>query len=176
MGLFTGAFLWLTPILILAGLFSAVKLKAPAQKILAFALLIVAFLYMGSFEMIREAGRRPFIIYDHMYSNSVLKNSLPEIQKKGVLQTAKWVQDRNIISTDPKGAGRELFRIMCHSCHSMGGFRNNILKRVADMTPDDVLNIMETMGYDRGFMPPFPGNIEEREVLSAYLIDTYENQ
>jgi hypothetical protein len=176
MGLFTGAFLWITPILVLVGLFSAVKLKAPAQKILAFVLLIVAFLYMGSFEMIREAGRRPFIIYDHMYSNSILKTSLPEIQQKGILQTAKWIQHRNIISSDPMGAGRELFRITCHSCHSMGGLRNDILERVADMTRNDVLDIIDTMGYDRGFMPPFPGNTKEREVLAHYLVHTYENQ
>ena len=58
----------------------------------------------------------------------------------------------------------------------MGGIRNDILERVADMGPDDVLDIMETMGYDRGFMPPFPGNTKEREVLSGYLIDTYESQ
>jgi len=65
---------------------------------------------------------------------------------------------------------------MCLSCHSMDGFRNDILKRVADKTLDDVLDIMETMGEDRGFMPPFPGNGKEREVLSAYLLNTYENQ
>ena len=176
MGLFTGAFLWITPILILTGIFSAVKLKAPVQKILAFMLLTVAFMYMGSFEMIREAGRRPFIIYDHMYSNSILKASLSETQQKGVLQTAKWVRDRDIISSDPMRAGRELFRIMCHSCHSMGGFRNDILERVADLAADDVLAIMEDMGYDKGFMPPFPGNIKEREVLAGYLVDPYEKQ
>jgi mono/diheme cytochrome c family protein len=131
---------------------------------------------MGSFETIREAGRRPYIIYDYMYSNSILKTSLPEIQKQGVLQTAKWVKDRDIVSSNPEGAGRELFRIMCHTCHSLGGFRNDILKRVAGMTPDDVHYIIGTMGYDRGFMPPFPGNAEERKVLSTYLIDTYKNR
>ncbi len=58
----------------------------------------------------------------------------------------------------------------------MGGFRNDILERVADMTRNDVLDVMETMGYDRGFMPPFPGNTKEREVLAHYLVHTYENQ
>ena len=62
---------------------------------------------------------------------------------------------------------------MCHSCHSLGGFRNDILERVAGMTPDDVLDIIKAMGYDKGFMPPFPGNIKEREVLAGYLVDVY---
>jgi len=176
MGLFTGAFLWITPILILLGLFCALKLKAPAQKALAYGLLVVAFLYMGSFEMIREAGRRPFIIHGHMYSNSILSTSLQETRQNGVLRTAKWVEHRDILSSDPKRAGRDLFRLMCLSCHSMGGFRNEILMRVSEMTHDDLLNIMETMGEDRGFMPPFPGNKGEGKALSAYLLETSQNQ
>jgi hypothetical protein len=137
---------------------------------------VVAFLYMGSFEMIREAGRRPFIIHGYMYSNSILTTSLQETQQKGVLRTAKWVEHRDILSSDPNKAGKELFRLMCLSCHSMGGLRNDILMRVEDKTLDDLLDIMESMGEDRGFMPPFPGNIEERETLSAYLLDTYRYQ
>jgi cytochrome bd-type quinol oxidase subunit 1 len=176
MGLFTGAFLWITPILILVGLFCAVKLKAPVQKTLVYGLLVVAFLYMGSFEMIREAGRRPFIIYGHMYSNSILTTSLQETQQKGVLQTAKWVENRDALTSDPNKAGRELFRLMCLSCHSKGGLRNDILTRVADKSLDDLLDIMETMGEDRGFMPPFPGNEAEREALSADLLDTYPSR
>lgn len=176
MGLFTGGFVWITPILILAGIFCAVRLNAVVHKILALLLLIVAFMYMGSFETIREAGRRPYMIYGHMYSNSILKASLSETQQKGVLQTAKWVRDREIISSNPTSAGRELFRIVCHSCHSMGGFRNDIFERVANMEADDLLSIMEDMGYDKGFMPPFPGNTKERQILAGFLVKASQNR
>jgi hypothetical protein len=65
-----------------------------------------AFLHMRSFEMIREIGRRPFIIYD------------------------------------PMGAGRELFHITCHSWHSMGGIRNDILENCQLSLADSVYTVL----------------------------------
>jgi hypothetical protein len=55
----------------------------------------------------------------------------------------------------------------------MGGYRNNILERTLDMGHDDLMAIIEEMGYDKGFMPPFPGNGEEGEILVEYLLNSH---
>lgn len=39
-------------------------------------LLVIGLMYMGAFEWIREAGRRPFLIYGHTYSTSALAKDL----------------------------------------------------------------------------------------------------
>ncbi|MBN2062592.1 MAG: cytochrome ubiquinol oxidase subunit I [Deltaproteobacteria bacterium] len=172
-GLYRSALIWLTIILILAGLFITTRLGAGIQKLVAFGLLIIAFLFLGSFEMVREAGRRPFIIYNHMYSNSILCSSLASVQEKGVLKSATWARSRYLESPDPTDSGKEIFNLLCLPCHSMGGYRNNIMERIRDMGYDDLLAIIGEMGQDKGFMPPFPGTGEEGEILVRYLFDIH---
>ena len=105
-----------------------------------------------------------------MYSNSVLCSSLASIQDEGVLKSARWVKSRYIESSDPMEAGKEMFSFLCLPCHSMGGYRNNILERTLDMGHDDIMAVIEEMGHDKGFMPPFPGTGEEGEILVKYLL------
>ena len=168
---FAKYFLGISPIVILAGLVMILRLARPLQKTLAFVILAIAFLYMGAFEMVRESGRRPYIIYGHMYSNSILKSSLPQIQKEGVLKTAKWTLHKEATELNKLDAGRELFRILCLSCHSVGGFKNDIIVRTRDMDSDDIETIMTEMGDEKEFMPPFAGTDREREALSYYITE-----
>ena len=145
------------------------RMSRSIQKPLAYVILIVAFLYMGSFEMVRESSRRPFIIFGHMYSNSVLKSMLPQVQKDGVLKTAKWIKNKEVDETNQMQAGKELFRVLCISCHSVRGIRNDIFVRAEGMDTDDITAVLEGMGEETPFMPPFPGTDQEIELLSLYL-------
>jgi len=47
-----------------------------AKRGLLVVLLVIGLMYMGAFEWIREAGRRPFLIYGHTYSTSALAKDL----------------------------------------------------------------------------------------------------
>jgi cytochrome bd-type quinol oxidase subunit 1 len=164
------AFLVLTPIVFLAGLFMALRLPKSFQQGFSFVLMILAFLYLGSFEMVRESARRPYIIHGYMYSNSLLKSSLPEYQKQGILKTARWAENKTVTAANEAAAGEELFKLLCISCHSVGGFRNDMLVRTEGMTADQFEAVLEEMGTERRQMPPFPGNQEERQVLTKYVL------
>ena len=163
------AFLVLTPIVLLAGLFMALRLPKSPQQGFSFVLMILAFLYLGSFEMVRESARRPYIIHGYMYSNSILKSSLPEFQKQGVLKTARWTRIKTVTPANQVEAGGELFNLLCISCHSVGGFRNDMLERTKGMTVAQFESIIQDMSVGRKQMPPFAGNRQEREALTKYV-------
>jgi cytochrome bd-type quinol oxidase subunit 1 len=73
-------FAWLGPI------------KTPRQTSFAFALglLVIGFMVTAVTEWVREAVRKPYIIYEYMYSNSILKETAEKINSLGTLNVAKW--------------------------------------------------------------------------------------
>lgn len=167
----TTAFVVFTPIVLLGGIFMAARLPQGIQRAMAFALLIVAFLYMGSFEMVREAGRRPYIIHGYMYSNSILKSELARVQKTGVLGAAKWARHGAGAMADRAGEGNELFRMLCLPCHTVGGPLNDMRERTRGLTVSGLQTVMQEMGGIKGWMPPFPGTDREREILASYILE-----
>ena len=164
-------FLVLTPIVFLAGLFMALRLPKSFQQGSSFVLMFLAFLYLGSFEMVRESARRPYIIHGYMYSNSILKAELSEVQKQGVLKFARWAKNKTVTSSNEMAAGEEVFKLLCISCHSVGGFRNDMLERTSGMKVAEFDSVLDEMGDEEAQMPPFAGNQEERKALSKYVLE-----
>ncbi len=168
---FTSAFVWLTPLIILGGLLMIARLPRSLQGTMAILLLIIGFLHMGSFEMTREASRRPFIIHGHMYTNGILVSRLHEVKQKGVLAYAKWTKVKEVTSQNRIAAGRELFKLVCLECHSLGGPKNNIFERIQKMTPAGLGAVISRMGEKIPYMPPFPGTTQEAEALASFLFE-----
>jgi mono/diheme cytochrome c family protein len=164
-------FLVLTPIVFLAGLFMALRLPKSFQQGSSFVLMFLAFLYLGSFEMVRESARRPYIIHGYMYSNSILKAELPEVQKQGVLKFARWAKNKTVTSSNEMAAGEEVFKLLCISCHSVGGFRNDMLERTSGMKVAEFDSVLDEMGDEEAQMPPFAGNQQERHALAKYVLE-----
>jgi mono/diheme cytochrome c family protein len=133
--------------------------------------MILAFVYLGSFEMVRESARRPYIIQGYMYSNSILKAELPEVQKQGVLKTARWAKNKTLTSANELAAGEEVFKLLCISCHSVGGYRNDILERTSGMKVAEFESVLDEMGGEEAQMPPFAGNQQERQALTKYVLE-----
>ena len=147
----------------------AIRMPSGISRTLAAAMLIIGFLNFGAFEFLREGGRRPYIIYDYMYSNSILKKDVPQVAQAGVLQEAKWIENRTVTDDNTLAAGRELFDVLCLSCHSIGGPLNDIRKQVRMGSPEEMNLIFATMGHERPYMPPFPGTESEKQILINYL-------
>jgi len=76
-------FVVISPLIIFGGLFMIIGWPRAAMRPMAFILLLIGLIFMGTFEFTREGGRRPYIIRDHMYSNAILKKDLARIQKSG---------------------------------------------------------------------------------------------
>ncbi|MEN8198899.1 MAG: cytochrome ubiquinol oxidase subunit I [Thermodesulfobacteriota bacterium] len=166
---FLSSFVFLSPLLFGGGLLIAALRPQSVRRPLAWVLLFLGFLYMGSFEFIREGGRRPYIIHNYMYSNSILKADLPQVQEKGILQTARWVEQREITADNRVAAGRELATLLCLPCHSKGGVLNDILPLAMSYSAEGMTAFIMGMGEANPYMPPFPGNSEEAAVLAEYL-------
>ena len=162
-------FMACSPLLILGGLVMAIKVPSGLSRSMAAVMLLIGLMYFGAFEFLREGGRRPYIIYDYMYSNAILKQDIVRIAQAGVLQEAKWVENRTVTEDNTLAAGRELFDILCLSCHSIGGPLNDIRQQVRMSSPEELNLIFATMGNERLYMPPFPGTEPEKQILINYL-------
>lgn len=173
---------------LLAGLLLAVTfalalftLIKPGRLHLAFSLLvaIVALGTMGSFEFVREAIRKPYVIGNYLYANSLYATSTPgdggfsadKIDDAGILQTAKWIQNRELTKDNQVPVGREVFRVECQSCHTKDAYRG-VKKYLALRQWDQnkiqaMLNDIDLM--HNSVMPPFAGTDAERQALAAFL-------
>ncbi len=152
--------------------------------LLALIITLSAFVTMWSFEFVREALRKPYVIYDYVYGNSLYKNPLPNnedltverFQEAGMLQKAKWIQNRQILTTDKYQAGQEIFRLQCLSCHTIGHYRS--IKKYLKKYQWDEQTLAEMLkGIDlmrNGIMPPFAGNAQERQALAYFLVRQLE--
>lgn len=132
-------------------------------------MMIIGLLYVGVFEFIREGGRRPYIIYDYMYSTSMLKKDVPRIAAEGVLRNSRWAEHKEITAENRYEAGQELYRLMCMPCHSFGGPLNDMKPLAARLQPGEHELIISTMGKERAYMPPFAGTDEEKSALVHFL-------
>jgi len=160
-----------SPMLVFAGLLCIFRLPPVLSRLLALALLVVGQLYIGCFEFIREGGRRPFIIRDVMYSTSILKKDMDRIQDQGLLSLAKWVKHRQLTSENRMQAGRELYNLLCLSCHAIDGPVHDIRKLAAPYTPSGLDAMISGMHIFHPAMPPFAGTTEERKVLATFIAE-----
>jgi mono/diheme cytochrome c family protein len=122
----------------------------------------------GVTEWVREAVRKPYIIYGYMYSNGIRVADADRIATQGILQTAKWVSVRDPQDADWKRVGFEIFRSECRSCHTVDGY-NGIRLMVKGWREDFVDYQLQHLNELKGFMPPFIGTPAERRALARWL-------
>jgi mono/diheme cytochrome c family protein len=160
---------------------SLLTLIKPKKMHFAFSLVVLAaaFTTMWSFEFIRESLRKPYIIANYMYANSLYKTpmagdggfTVEQLNQTGVLKTAKWVQPREITEQNQVAVGREIFRVQCQSCHTVEAYRG--IKAALQQRNWDVHTINQMLGsldaMNNGAMPPFAGTEPEKFALATYL-------
>jgi len=170
-------FLWAAPLLIAGGLIMTIKLPQAATRSLAALLMVVGLCYRGAFEYIREGSRRPYTIYDHLYSHSVFKKDLPRVARTGILPNARWAWHKTIATGNRLAAGRELFYLACASCHSIGGPTRDIVTLTKGYNSVEAL-AARIGGLDRlnSAMPPFPGSAAEQTALASYIFEVLQQR
>ncbi|WP_027361469.1 cytochrome ubiquinol oxidase subunit I [Halodesulfovibrio aestuarii] len=132
-------------------------------------LLVLGIGQIGTFEWIREAGRRPYIIHGYMWSNSVHVAQTDAIRENGMLSYAKWIGTKEVTDENLLKAGEELYRVQCMTCHSLNGPMLAIKKEAAGLTRYGLVSQFNGQGKLRGFMSPFLGNDAEQKAVAAYL-------
>jgi cytochrome bd-type quinol oxidase subunit 1 len=119
--------------------------------------------WMGSFEFLREIARKPWIVHGYLYSSGVLAKDLRRIDEEGWLEEARWARK----FAKPE-AGEDMLASQCLACHTVGG-RRDLAKITARFDVHSMIEQLECQG-DSGYMPPFAGNAEDREILANYIV------
>ncbi len=165
-------FLFLTPLLLVGGVLAMLRLPRPAQLTVAVLVAAVGFLHMGSFEFIREGGRRPWVIHGEMYSNAVTADQAAAFAsgEKSFLASARWTRHKTVTEANLLEAGQEIFRLQCAACHSIRGPLNDIVPLSHPFTQAGLEAQFVGQGKVAPYMPPFFGNADERRALAAYLL------
>ena len=175
---FIKGFIICSPLILVGGIIMAIRMPARVGRTLAASMLVLGLVYLGTFEFIREGGRRPYIIHGYMYSNTILKSDVERVRELGVMKAAKWVEEREITESNKAEVGREVFNTLCLPCHSIGGPLNDIKIQAGQFKPKAMKAIFSSMGQDsegyrkgRPFMPPFVANDEERDALVYFIFN-----
>lgn len=133
------------------------------------AILVLGLVVTGSTETVREMIRKPYVVYDYLYSNGVLKSALKDSTMIGVIKHNPWIAERTITEENRKVVGEKIFRMQCQSCHTKTGYRS--LKDLAHGWDREFIFRRITNLSVTNIMPPFMGNDDERRALADFIGD-----
>jgi len=140
-------------------------------------------------EYIREASRKPYVVYNAVMSNGIYPHEVARLRETGYLDGGTWtrayvrarhpqliddggaIDERRLTALSPddrRALGRVLFQYHCNSCHSAAGY-SGIRELTRGWTPDLLRAVVEHPERVRFFMPPFAGTPEEAGLLVDYL-------
>ncbi len=136
----------------------------------AIALFLIAQFGVLGAEFFREMARKPFVIYDVLYSNGLWKSDAdnPEYMKRPYLDQALWHPKVDDLSAEH---GEWVFRLQCVGCHTRHGYRS-METRTEQWTGDFGFRWLETMDQ-QGVMPKFQGSAEDRAALASYIMSLH---
>lgn len=183
---------WILALIFVLGVLAlarAEKLRTPFTV----AVLCSGLALVGSFESIRETGRRPWIIPDYMYSSTVRLDQTKDLEKYGIASHSGWVRyleenEARVGSGEKTEAntslaavharsgkikiqkGELIFAQQCGTCHAVGGPRLNIVPLITRFAPEGIVAQVRGQGVaPLDYMPPFYGNEKDLKALASYL-------
>ncbi|WP_157046920.1 cytochrome ubiquinol oxidase subunit I [Maridesulfovibrio salexigens] len=168
---FMEVFKYTAPVLLFGGLFMAICAPRRVNFSSAMVMLVVALMFYGSFEFMREAGRKPYVVWGEVYSTNITVEQAKKLHGESILQNAKWIpQDlREITDQNRLKAGSWLYQMECGPCHAINGPMNDIVPRTSKYTTAGLDAFISGMGKVNKYMSEFMGNAEERRVLAEYI-------
>ena len=119
-------------------------------------------------EWVREAVRKPYLIYGYLYSNSIRVEDAAKVSAEGVLRSAKWASVHEVTPENQLEAGAQVFHVQCRSCHTVAGY-NGIRLLVKGWNEPFLDHQLQNLNQLKGFMPPFMGSEAERKALAKWL-------
>jgi len=165
--------------------------RNPGWINLGFALLFFA---MGlaataAGEFVREAVRKPYIVYGRILGNGIRASEVPALRSQGFLNGGIWTRiylsQRHPQALDGQGRvdgsrllarprserehiGQVIFQYHCNDCHSVNGY-SGVSQLTRGWTREMIYQAVSHLNRTHFFMPPWCGTPEEAEVLTDYL-------
>ncbi len=152
------------------GILFLLRLPNIMHKVSVYLLILVGLGWMAGFEYMREIARKPYVLNEVMYSNSVFREDVKTLMDEGYLYHAKWATIKSVNEENFLEAGEELFKLQCLSCHTVDGY-NSILKVTGHLTERGLEAQLTGQGKVNTYMPPFMGTDKEKRALAAYLYE-----
>lgn len=143
-------------------------------------------------EFVREAVRKPYIVYNVVFGHQVLTEEVPELRKTGFLEGGTWtkayvkanypamfdtegrIDERRLLTLgheDQLALGRVLFQYHCNDCHATKEGYSAMGRLLQGRPPEMILPLVENLQLVHYFMPPWSGTSEEAKLLTAYLAE-----
>jgi mono/diheme cytochrome c family protein len=136
--------------------------RAMARRLpvaMAGLLLAAGLAWFGSFEMFREALRKPYAITGYIYGNGMEVAQIDHYRRDGYLAHIAYRSGDD---------GADLFRHACRSCHTIGGYKP--LRPAFDGTDRPfIAAIIRDTHLLNGHMPAFFGTAAEADEIAEYL-------
>ena len=143
-------------------------------------------------EFIREAIRKPFVVYNVVLGNQILPEEVAQMQERGYLESGLWTKalvaerypqamtgDRKHIDysrllelpqADRIVLGEVLFMHHCNDCHAAKVGYSAAGPLVRGFPRDRILATVKHL-ETKFFMPPWCGTAEEAELITDYLVN-----
>jgi len=166
--IFAGLSIFFSALVMVFAYFGPYQRPRSFTMVFAFLIAVLALSTTGVTEWVREAVRKPYIIYGYMYANSLRVADIGRVHEVGVLQSARWVRQHEVDPHALERAGEEVYRVQCASCHTLNGY-NSIRFAVKGWSWVMIDYQLAHLSALKGFMPPFAGTDVERQALGAWL-------
>ncbi|MFM7389466.1 MAG: hypothetical protein ACKO34_02430 [Vampirovibrionales bacterium] len=157
------------------------------NRTFAIMMLACGFGFMFTEEWSREMMRKPYVVYNYMYSNGVRKVDVDKLNANGYIQNHPFASAE--MAALPANAtaeekGEIIFRYQCVSCHTaMGNGYRSMHRLLGSRDKDAIANLLKLMRDNHkvdkdgkgitpyhGFMPPVVGKQNEVDELRDYLV------
>ncbi len=143
----------------------------------------------GTGEFIREAIRKPFVIYNVVLGNQVFPKQVPKLREEGYLNGGVWtrafvaenypetmvdgrIDNKRLLELSYKDhlvLGEVLFLHHCNDCHAGKVGYSAVGLLLQGRPREQVRETIERLN-DNYYMPPWCGTPEEAELLTDYLM------
>jgi cytochrome d ubiquinol oxidase subunit I len=140
-------------------------------------------------EYIREAVRKPYIIYNVVLGNQILPEEIPPLRRSGYLEGGTWTKAfvaarypqvmsagkvdatrlLGLPESDQIRLGHTLFQYHCNDCHAATKGFSALTQLTRGWTTRMIREVVEHPERTEFFMPPWAGTTEEAELLTKYL-------
>lgn len=141
-------------------------------------------------EYIREAVRKPYIIYNVVMGNQILADEIPALRRTGYLEGGTWtkafvshhypqvinegkIDEARLLmlpEADQVKLGEVLFQYHCNDCHAKVRGYSPVAQLIRGWTPEMIRTVVRYPEKSHFFMPPWAGTPEEAELLTKYLM------
>jgi cytochrome bd-type quinol oxidase subunit 1 len=143
----------------------------------------------GTGEFIREAVRKPYIVYGRVLGSQIRPEEIPKLRQTGYLNGGVWtsayikdtipevvvndrIDNKRLLLLSPAKrieVGRTIFQYHCNNCHATEGY-SAVAQLSRGWNRELISYSIKHLDRVHFFMPPWAGTDEEVEVLTDYVL------